>query len=152
MSKDTKINDMLENNRIEPFTLIHDVIVNWWLILLAALAAAIFAYVGVSVTYEPDYTTSATFAITSKLESGSYSNLSTANEMASTFQKIIESSAMNKILCEELGVDSIDAEIKSNVIQDTNLLELSVTSSSPRVAYDTIHAIMDNYTKVSYFL
>lgn len=151
MSKDTKINDMLENNRIEPFSLIHDVIVNWWLILLAALAAAIFAYVGVSVTYEPDYTTSATFAITSKLESGSYSNLSTANEMASTFQKIIESSAMNKILCEELGVDSIDAEIKSNVIQDTNLLELSVTSSSPRVAYDTIHAIMDNYTKVSYF-
>ena len=151
MSKDTKINDMLENNRIEPFTIIRDVAVNWWLILLAALAAAILAYVGVSVTYEPDYTTSATFAITSKLESGSYSNLSTANEMASTFQKIIESSAMNKILCEELGVDSIDAEIKSNVIQDTNLLELSVTSSSPKVAYDTIHGIMDNYTKVSYF-
>lgn len=151
MSKDAKINDMLENGRIEPFTLLHDVLVNWWVILLASLAAAILAYVGIAFTYEPDYTTSATFAITSKLETGSYSNLTTANEMAETFQKILESSAMNKILCEELDVDSIDAEVKSSVIPNTNLLELSVTSSSPRVAYDTIHAIMDNYTKVSYF-
>ncbi len=151
MSKDTKINELLENNRIEPFTLIHDVLVNWWVILLAAIAAAIFAYVGVSAIYEPDYTTSATFAVSSRVNVGSYSNLSSANQMAETFQKIVESSAMNRILCEELGVDSIDAEIKSNVIPNTNLLELSVTSSSPRVAYDTIHAIIYNYTRVSYY-
>lgn len=151
MSKDTRINDMLDNGRIEPFTLIHDVLVNWWVILLASLAAAILVYVGASITYQPEYRTSATFAITSKLDTGSYSNLTTANEMAETFQKILESSAMNKILCEELEVDHIDAEITSNVIQSTNLLELSVTSSSPRMAYDTIHAIMDNYTRVSYF-
>ena len=109
------------------------------------------AYVGVGFTYSPDYTTSATFAVSSRMDSGSYSNLSSANQMAGTFQKVIESSAMNKILCEELGVDSINATIKSNVIPNTNLLELSDTSSSPRDAYDIIHAIMDNYSKVSYF-
>lgn len=151
MSKDTKINDLLENNKFEPFTLLHDILINWWVILLGAIAAALIAYVGVGFTYSPDYTTSATFAVSSRMDSGSYSNLSSANQMAGTFQKVIESSAMNKILCEELGVDSINATIKSNVIPNTNLLELSVTSSSPRDAYDIIHAIMDNYSKVSYF-
>ena len=111
----------------------------------------LIAYVGVGFTYSPDYTTSATFAVSSRMDAGSYSNLSSANQMAGTFQKVIESSAMNKILCDELGVDSINATIKSNVIPNTNLLELSVTSSSPRDAYDIIHAIMDNYSKVSYF-
>lgn len=151
MSKDTKINDLLENNKFEPFTLLHDILINWWVILLGAIAAALIAYVGVGFTYSPDYTTSATFAVSSRMDAGSYSNLSSANQMAGTFQKVIESSAMNKILCEELGVDSINATIKSNVIPNTNLLELSVTSSSPRDAYDIIHAIMDNYSKVSYF-
>ena len=38
MDKDTR--NTLENYKIEPFTLIHDIVVNWWAILLGALAAA----------------------------------------------------------------------------------------------------------------
>ena len=39
MDKDTR--NTLENYKIEPFTLIHDIVVNWWAILLGALAAAL---------------------------------------------------------------------------------------------------------------
>ena len=86
MSKDTKINDLLENNKFEPFTLLHDILINWWVILLGAIAAALIAYVGVGFTYSPDYTTSATFAVSSRLDSGSYSILSSAIQMSGTFQ------------------------------------------------------------------
>ena len=63
MDKDTR--NTLENYKIEPFTLIHDIVVNWWAILLGALAAAMIAYIALSLRYVPEYTTSATFVVQS---------------------------------------------------------------------------------------
>lgn len=150
MSQDQSINEILENNKIEPFTLIHDILVNWWVILLGALAAAMLTFVGVSLRYEPQYTTSATFAVVST-NGTAYSSLSSANSMAGTFQKIIKSSSMNKILCEQLHVDYVDADISTSIVENTNLLELSVSAASPKDAYDIIHIIMDNYSSISYY-
>ena len=44
-------NEMSEfmESEIEPFTLLHDILVNWWVILLGALAGAMLTYVVVSV-------------------------------------------------------------------------------------------------------
>ena len=150
MSQDQSINEILENNKVEPFTLAHDILVNWWVILLGALAAAMLTFVGASLRYEPQYTTSATFAVVS-VNGTAYSNLSSANTMAGTFQKIIESSSMNKILCEQLHVDYVDADINTSIVENTNLLELSVAADSPKDAYDIIHIIMDNYSSISYY-
>ena len=149
MNKDENFNEILQTSRLEPFTLVRDILVNWWVILLGALAAAMLAATVLSLRWQPAYTTSATFAVSSRVGASSYADLNSASEMAGTFQKILQSSALNKILCEELEVDSIDAAITSNVIPNTNLLELSVSSSSPREAFDTIHAVMDNYAQVS---
>ena len=52
---------MLENYKIEPFTLGHDILVNWWVILLAAVSAAMIAFVGVSVRWVPQDTKSTNF-------------------------------------------------------------------------------------------
>ena len=41
----------LENYKIEPFTLVHDILINWWAILLGALAAAMLSYVFVGIRY-----------------------------------------------------------------------------------------------------
>lgn len=150
MSQEQSINDILENNKIEPFTMILDILRSWWVILLGAVAAALLAYVVSGVRYVPEYKTSATFAVVSR-SGDAYSNLSSANSMAGTFQKIIESASMNKILCEKLGVDEIDADIQASVVQDTNLLGLSVSAGSPKEAYDIICTIMDNYTSISYY-
>ena len=51
-------NEMSEfmESEIEPFTLLHDILVNWWVILLGALAGAMLTYVVVSVKYVPEYT------------------------------------------------------------------------------------------------
>lgn len=88
----------LENYKIEPFTLVHDILINWWAILLGALAAAMLTYVFVGIRYVPQYTTSTTFVVSSRGTTASYSSLGTANSTTATFQKIIESTAMQDIL------------------------------------------------------
>ena len=105
-------NDVPEmvNTEIELFTLIHDILINWWCILLGAIAAAMIAYVVVNVQYVPEYTTMTTFVVGSKGSNNTYSNLSSANTMAQTFEKILKSSVMEKTICDKLKVDEIDAK------------------------------------------
>lgn len=140
-----------EQIKIEPYTLVHDILSNWWVILLGAIAAALLTYVVVSEQYVPKYSTSATFVVASKQNSNAMSNLSSANGMAKTFEKILQSNIMKKTIEEELGVDIEDAEIKAEVLEGTNMLVLTVTENSPKEAIDLIRAIMDNYTTVSFY-
>ena len=141
----------LDNYKIEPFTLIHDILINWWAILLGAVSAVLLAYVLLNLRYVPQYTSSATFAVSARNTSASYSTLSSANTTATTFQKIVESNTMQDVLCEKLGVDEIDADIQATVAEGTNLLELNVTASSPREAFDVMEGILENYSSVSYY-
>ena len=141
----------LDNYKIEPFTLIHDILINWWAILLGAVSAVLLAYVLLNLRYVPQYTSSATFVVSARNTSASYSTLSSANTTATTFQKIVESNTMQDVLCEKLGVDEIDADIQATVAEGTNLLELNVTASSPREAFDVMQGILENYSSVSYY-
>ena len=141
----------LDNYKIEPFTLIHDILINWWAILLGAVSAVLLAYVLLNLRYVPQYTSSATFVVSARNTSASYSTLSSANTTATTFQKIVESNTMQDVLCEKLGVDEIDADIQATVAEGTNLLELNVTASSPREAFDVMEGILENYSSVSYY-
>ncbi|MGN1266910.1 MAG: polysaccharide biosynthesis tyrosine autokinase [Dorea sp.] len=136
---------------IEPFTLLRDIVSNAVFILLGALAAAMLSYVLVSVRYVPQYTTSATFVVGSKESNNSYANLSSANTMATTLQKVLESAVMKKTICEEMKVDEIDADITTEVLEGTNLLVLSVTTDNPKDSIDIIRIIMEHYSDVAIF-
>lgn len=141
----------LENYKIEPFTLVHDIVVNWWVILLGALSAVMLTYIFLSVRYVPEYTTKTTFVVSNRNTSASYSTLSSSSTMATTFQRIIESNAMQEILCSKLGVEEIDGEIRADVAEGTNLLELRVTAPSSRESFDIMEGILENYSSISFY-
>ena len=141
----------LENYKIEPFTLIHDIFVNWWVIILGALAAAMLTFIAANVRYVPEYTTSATFVVSNRNTTASYSSFGSANTIATSFQKVVESTAMQDILCEKLGVDEIDAEIQAEIAGETNLLELTVTADSPQESFDIMEGILDNYSSITLY-
>lgn len=140
-----------EKINIEPVTLARDVLLNWWAILLGAVAAALLTYVIVSVQYQPRYSTEATFVVSAKTNANAISNLDAANEMAKTFRSIIKSNTMNRIVCENLGVSSVDANISAEILGETNLLILRVSAKTSKTAVEVINAIINNYEKVSYF-
>ena len=118
---------------------------------MGAAAAVLLAYVLLNIRYVPEYTSSATFVVSARNTAASYSTLSTSSSMATTFQKIVQSTTMQDILCEKLGVDEIDADIEASVAEGTNLLELNVTASSPKEAFDIMEGILENYSSISYY-
>lgn len=131
------------SEQIDLYSLIRDVIKNIAFILLAALAAAMIADVIVRDNYQNVYSTTATFVVTSKNSSNyAFGNLNAASSMADSFKNILNSSLLRKKVCEDLNVSSFDAKTSTKVITGTNLMTLTVTSSTPQKAYSTIRSIM----------
>ena len=86
-----------------------DLLKNIWVILLAVIAA----YFGVTgfyqLQYVPEYTSTATLAVTMRGNNGgAYSSLSTTTEMASVFSEVFQSDALRSKIAQEMGVDSIE--------------------------------------------
>lgn len=140
-----------EENDLEPFTLVYDVVKNILFVLLGAVATAMLAYVVTNVRYAPEYTSSATFIVGAKESNNTYSNINSAYEMAQMFGKILQSNTLEDLLCEQMGVEEIEPEITAEVVEGTNMLMLSVTADNPKEAYDTILAVMENYTQVPFY-
>lgn len=128
---------------LDPYTLVHDIVSNWWVIILGAIAGALLTYVVVSSRYVPEYTTQATFVVASRGDANAYSNLSSANTMAKTFEKILKSNIMEKKICEKLKVEELDADIHAKVLEGTNMLVLSVTADTPKDSIDIIRTVME---------
>lgn len=126
-------------------SIIRDVLRQWWVILLAAVAAALFAGAVVRFTYSPQYTTTATFVVSkSGVSSNTVSDsLTAANALAETFSTVVDSEILETRVCRSLGLDSLDGEISVSVVSSTSLMTMTVKTSSPRLAYEMIQAVMD---------
>ena len=138
-------------NEIELFTLVQDILKNIIFIILGGLAAAMLTFVVVNVRYVPQYTTNTTFVVGAKGSNNTYANLNSAYTMATTFQKVLESTVMEETICKALGVEEIDAEITTEVMEGTNLLVLTVTDDTAKDSIDIIRTIMDNYSDVALY-
>lgn len=101
---------------IDLFTLVQDILRNWWAIILGALAGAMLFYVAANIKYVPEYTSTATFVVGSKESNYSYSNLSATYNMAQVLEKTLKSNVMKKIICENLGIEEVDATDRKSVV------------------------------------
>lgn len=130
-----------------------DVLKNLWVILVAALAAW-FAVTGAQkLIYVPEYTATATLAVNAKgSSSNAYTSLSMTSQMAGVFSEVFSSNVLRQRIAEDLGVDSIEGEISTSIIEETNLITLQVTSGDPRQTYLIIRSALNNYDTVSDYL
>lgn len=133
-----------------PMLLIRAMLGKLWLALAVAVIAACCTFIVASVLYTPEYKTQTTFVVSVR-EGGSsvYSNLSAAKNIASSFSEIVDSDVMKKRVAEELGTSKVDGEISASVIEETNLIELTVTANNPRSAYLITRAVLDNYGELA---
>lgn len=135
------------------YSLLTDVAKNLWAIFLGAIAVVLafdlFTTVGTSKTYS----TKATFVVTSRAYSTNvYSNLRAAENMAGTLTNILNSDVLKKEVCKDIGMENFDATVKASVIQETNLLELNVSSDTPLKTFLIIRSIMDNYGNLTKYV
>lgn len=133
-------------SNVEPFSLITDILRSLWAIILGSLAAAMIVMMIVNSKTMVTYSSNATFAVMSKRSTSyAYNNLSATRSVATSFTSILNSDVMKKMVCEDAGLESFDANASAKVIGETNLLTLTVTSNSPERTFKIIRSIMKLY-------
>ncbi|MCR5610924.1 MAG: polysaccharide biosynthesis tyrosine autokinase [Clostridiales bacterium] len=130
---------------------IYNIVKNWWVILIGAFIAALISYVVISETYTPQYYTESTLVVSSK-DGGSdqvYSNLVIASRLAESFKYVMRSPALKQKIADSLGMKKFDGTITAKSIENTNLIQIGVKASSPKIAFDEMTGIIKYHGLVS---
>lgn len=136
--------------QIDPFSIIHDVIRQWWVILLFGISMALLTSVAIKGVYNPVYRTSATFAVTNKGVSTMYAtDIQNTTETAQRFRVILDSNILKNKVAQELGQERFTAKTNASLIEETNLIQLTVEDNTALKSYRTMKSIIDNYDSVS---
>ncbi len=135
---------------IDLASIIRDVIRQWWVILLFSTAVGLLIGTVVSIQYTPEYTTSTTFVVTTRGTNTSvYSDITSASDTAERFRTILESNILKRAIAKDLNLSQYNAETDVQLLEETNLIVLSVRHKSALMAYKYIRSIMNNYNVVS---
>ncbi len=135
---------------IEWHSLLKDIIRNIWVIILCALIGAMGFYLVNHAAYDPVYTASATLAVNGGgSSSGSYSSFTLSNEKANVLVNIFTEPSIKEAAAEYLKIESFDGTVSATVLEQTNFIELKVTSNHPEKSYELLNAVIKSHHKVS---
>lgn len=130
-----------------------DLLRQWWAILLFSITAAILVNFLASIVYRPVYATSTTFVVTTRGTNTSiYQDITSATDTAVRFQTILESNILKRAIAKDLNIDEYNATTEVKLLEETNLIVLTVKHKSALMAYRYIQSIMNNYSVVSDFV
>ena len=130
-----------------------DLLRQWWAILLFSITVAILVNLVASIVYRPVYATSTTFVVTTRGTNTSiYENITSATDTAARFQTILESNILKRAIAKDLNIDEYNATTEVKLLEETNLIVLTVKHKSALMAYRYIQSIMNNYSIVSDFV
>ena len=126
-----------------------------WLVL-AGLVAAALVYAAVTIFVTPTYQSRVSFYVynsTNNASQGTINNsdLQAAESLATTYSKILESNSVLDSVLEDMRAEAtlsrkeLNHMVKVSVVSDTQLLEVTVTSTDPKLACQ----IADSFAKVA---
>ena len=128
----------------------------WWLTVLLAAIAAACALMYTVKSYRPTYKAEATFTVEtySATQSGYafFYDSRTAAQLALTFPYILDSDLLLERVKADMGVEFLNGTPSAEVIPDSNLFTLVVTSRDPQAAYDILQAMIRNYPAVAEYV
>lgn len=112
-------------------------------------------------TYVPMYQASASFTVKTtgvKLNNevntafDFFYDKNTADQIEKTFPYILSSGILQKYLCDELGTTYVNGTVDAQVITDSNLVTLSVTSRDKKDAKKILDAVIVVYPEVAEYV
>lgn len=141
----------MKKNKIslEFHSLIKDVIRNIWVVVLCALIGVMGFYIATRATYEPEYTSTATLSVVSGSGTASYSAYTVSTEQANVLVNVFTEPTIRDYAAAYLGIDKFDGKVKAKVVEQTNFIELQVTSDHPEKAYVLLNAVIKSHHNVS---
>ena len=144
---------------IYPFQLLMDVLYEFrkksWLYLTIISIIGTICFFIARVSYTPYYEAYTTFTVNT-VSSVNYNSRSQKNnatyKMGQVFPYILTSDALKSLVIEDMGFDEkqeLPVKIVASVVNDTNLVTLSVRSADAQIAYDTLRSVLRNYPSIS---
>lgn len=131
-------------------SIMRDILKNFFLVVLCAVVFASSFYAFKTETFKPEYTSKATFLVSTKNGSyDAYSNLTTTLQLNQVFKMILDSNALAEAIKDDLGLVELDATINANIVPETNLLVLSVNANTPKDSYDILQSVIKCYPTFS---
>lgn len=139
-----------KNIEINIRCVISDVVKNMWIVIVVSGFIAMGTYLFSEASYSDVYRTTATYAVTAKGSSVSiFNNLTTAKSIAEVMKDILSSSTLKKMIAQDLGVESVPGTIDVQIVPESTLMNVTVTASSPEMAFKIIKSAMEHYTEIS---
>lgn len=138
---------------IDIASITRDVLRQWWAILLFSVAIALIVNTISNRFYHPLYSTSATFVVSTRGTNTSiYQDIASASDTAERFKVVLDSNILKREIAKDLGVINYGAKTNVELLDETNLIVLTVQHSSALMAYKYIRSIMSNYSIVSNYV
>ena len=135
---------------IDYYSILKDLLKNFWVILLSLVIGAMGIYIAECSIYKPEYTSTATAVVSVKGSSSNTASMyNVSSEMAQVFSKVFSEPAMKKAAAEHLGHKKFDGRVEASVLTDTNFINISVVSDSPRKSYELLNSILQVYPTIS---
>lgn len=135
------------------------IVKKWWVILLSALIFAGLGFGIAKLNYQAMYSCTMRFAVDNRSEntvSGgtSSSDISAGISLARNYEIIMtETNSLMDLVAKNSGYDINGADVKkmlsSNLVEDTAIISLTVTSSNPDVSYAVAQSYVNHYSEIT---
>ena len=143
---------MFRFDEINIHSLVTALLKNLWVIALLCISATLCYSSIAKLTYTPKYTSSATFMVSAKDSTSAYNSLTTTQSMASVFVEVFQSNVLREKIREQMPNQEFTGTINTVTISETNLLIVTVTSSTPDMSFRGLSLLVDNYSSISEYL
>lgn len=138
-----------QENKFNIHCIVRDMLSHWKRAVIVGVATALLAFVFANVTYTPQYTSTTTFVVSAKSSSiGPYADSTQVEKLTETFNAVMNSQILKKMVCEELDMDSFNGTVSISSVENTNLMTVGVTAGSPNDAFRMLNSLIDNYSEV----
>lgn len=140
------------------YSIWRDISRQWVSVILITLSTFVLAYVLLMQFHPLGYTTSATMVVTnipdseaSSSVSGSevYDTLYYASQSAESLTKILGSSSLQNKVAKDVGLAEFTGSASAQTVGDSNLVEITVTTDSPRLSFLEMQSVLANYEDFS---
>ena len=124
------------------------------ILTVVSLAASLF-YGMAMRSYVPRYSSSATVIINLKSAVNyndsftTYYTQSATRQITQTFPYIASSGVLKNKIINEYGAVAEDAQIRAVELEDLNMITLRVSTGSPKLSYNILQSVLDNYSDIA---
>ena len=144
--------DKIEEEKIDLMRIINDMVKGakhyWPLLIVAVLVFSAFYYIRAYRSYQPVYTSNATFTVTrddSNLYNNTYINEQAAGQIVKTFPYILNSGLLQKKVATDLGTETVPGVITTETLGSTNMITIVVTSAKKEYAQQILESVIAHY-------